>query len=649
MIWHNLLSSNRHASRHAAYALPLAQHRPKMNANVRAKTTSALLLVFSVMFRPVASAAFRAVGRGAARRVPAAFAARRDIFRTPPRAFRVFGGADRPASSLHLSSSAAAGNAAPSDVRIPVTLMSGFLGSGKTTALKHLLENKAGVRVGVIVNDVAEVNIDSKLINSSPGSSSAGVGSGISAAVELQNGCACCSLADELMDGVAGLLAGRDLDHVVIELSGVANPLSVVSNWEEAEAAGHPACDRTALRQVVTVVDSSTFGTDWMTWDSAGDRAGWTEEGDECSAARRIPELLAEQIEGGNTILMNKADIADGARVAEASLLVKSINEKATVHTVEFGKIDVAEIFGPVAAAAPKEVEKTVESKCGDSTCKEPACNEPSHAEKTVESKCGDSTCKEPACNEPSHAEKPVESKCADSTCKEPACDDPTCADPACGEPTCTDPTHDHSPSPAPVKKPADDLGIKSFVYRAERPFEAQRLLSVLNRWPVPSKDDLNLSELADAASNGFVTDDGSEEKSPFIGVIRSKGFAWMAPARWSGRGEDSWRHDTAMYWSHAGRHFGITTAGKWWGTITKEKVKEIFSFNEPEYNRIMAEDWVTEEFGDRRQEVVFIGVGLNEEGIRATLDNSLLNDEEMEAYRENVRKIVDTSMSSGI
>jgi len=77
--------------------------------------------------------------------------------------------------------------------------------------------------------------------------------------------------------------------------------------------------------------------------------------------------------------------------------------------------------------------------------------------------------------------------------------------------------------------------------------------------------------------------------------------------------------------------------------------VKEIFSFNEPEYDRIMAEDWVTEEFGDRRQEVVFIGVGLNEEGIRATLDNSLLNDEEMEAYRENVRKIVDTSMSSGI
>jgi len=605
-----------------------------MNANVRAKTTSALLLVVAVMFRPVASAAFRAVGRGAARRVPAAFAARRDIFRTPPRAFRVFGGADRPASSLHLSSSAAAGNAAPSDVRIPVTLMSGFLGSGKTTALKHLLENKAGVRVGVIVNDVAEVNIDSKLINSSPGSSSAGVGSGISAAVELQNGCACCSLADELMDGVSGLLAGRDLDHVVIELSGVANPLSVVSNWEEAEAAGHPACDRTALRQVVTVVDSSTFGTDWMTWDSAGDRAGWTEEGDECSAARRIPELLAEQIEGGNTILMNKADIADGARVAEASLLVKSINEKATVHTVEFGKIDVAEIFGPVAAAAPKEVEKTVESKCADSTCKEPACDDPSHRHDHTHAHVHDdgaAACDDPVCDDPTH---------------DHAHDDGAAA---CGDPTCTDPTHDHSPSPAPVKKPADDLGIKSFVYRAERPFEAQRLLSVLNRWPVPSKDDLNLSELADAASDGFVTDDGSEEKSPFIGVIRSKGFAWMAPARWSGRGEDSWRHDTAMYWSHAGRHFGITTAGKWWGTITKEKVKEIFSFNEPEYNRIMAEDWVTEEFGDRRQEVVFIGVGLNEEGIRATLDNSLLNDEEMEAYRENVQKIVDTSISSGI
>jgi len=120
--------------------------------------------------------------------------------------------------------------------KVPVTILSGFLGSGKTTALKHLLENREGIKVGVVVNDVASVNIDAKLIIG--GSESDG-------SIQLQNGCACCSLADELLVSLNTLLenqAAKDssFDAVVVELSGVADPVSVKNNWNEAIAVSFP-------------------------------------------------------------------------------------------------------------------------------------------------------------------------------------------------------------------------------------------------------------------------------------------------------------------------------------------------------------------------------------------------------------------------
>ena len=113
---------------------------------------------------------------------------------------------------------------------VPVTLLSGFLGSGKTSTLKNILENRSGIKVGVVVNDVANVNIDAKLI-SNPNE----VSTDENGTVELQNGCACCSLADELLTSVQSLLDGRDFDAVVVELSGVADPVAVRRNWEQAK------------------------------------------------------------------------------------------------------------------------------------------------------------------------------------------------------------------------------------------------------------------------------------------------------------------------------------------------------------------------------------------------------------------------------
>jgi G3E family GTPase len=192
-----------------------------------------------------------------------------------------------------------------------------------------------------------------------------------------------------------------------------------------------------------------------------------------------------------------------------------------------------------------------------------------------------------------------------------------------------------------------DKLGIGSFVYRSTVPFDAGRLMNVLNRWPVPIKDELDIGLIQEAQVEGYEMEDGKDRGSPFVGVLRSKGFCWLAPARWTGNADDSWRHDTAMFWSHAGKHFGITTAGKWWGTLAKERVKDYFGNNMGEYERVMKEDWVTEEFGDRRQEIVFIGTQLDEAVITEVLDACLCTDEDMDQYRQQLRNLIDTTFSS--
>ena len=152
----------------------------------------------------------------------------------------------RSASSRLFSTAAATDEATTEESAVPITLLAGFLGSGKTTALKNLLENRDGIKVGVIVNDVASVNIDAKPIASpgndgeAPAASSGEVDAGAAietdygGTVELQNGCACCSLADELLTSVETLMDGRNFDAVVVELSGVADPVAVKQNWDVA-------------------------------------------------------------------------------------------------------------------------------------------------------------------------------------------------------------------------------------------------------------------------------------------------------------------------------------------------------------------------------------------------------------------------------
>ncbi len=474
---------------------------------------------------------------------------------------------------------------------IPMSLLAGFLGSGKTTTLSNLLNNNQGLKIGIIVNDVASINIDNKLL--------ANPNIRAEETIELQNGCACCSLADELFSSVEKITDNgkRDLDAIVVELSGVADPNQIRANWLQAITLNAPATKLVRMDKIVTLVDSSTFGTDWMTWEKSGDREGWVDPLDECGGQRKVPELLAEQVEAADILVINKIDLAGEEQVKVASALAKSLNKDAKVFEVEFGDVGVKNIL------QTGEDEKSKEED-DHNICNDPGCSDNSHHHQHDHGHHHDHHHDD---HEHAHTH---------------------------------DHAHDHHHSTS-----TDNLGITNFVYKSDRPFNPMRLLSILNQWPVPIKNELDLGQFAAAAENGYNVN-GQEEKSAFVGVLRSKGFCWMAPTRWVGAHDDVWRHDTAMYWSHAGKHFGISNAGKWWGTMAPEQMKAFFSTNQKEYERILKEDFVSDEFGDRRQELVFIGANLDEEEITNALDDCLCTDEEMVTYRQQLRNFIETTFT---
>lgn len=479
-----------------------------------------------------------------------------------------------------------------------------------------------------MVNDVASVNIDAKLIANIQEGESDG-------AVQLENGCACCSLADELLTSIQTLTRGRDFDAIVIELSGVADPISVKTNWEQAKFMNHPVTKVADVKNIVTVIDACTFGTDWMTWDIAGDRDGWVAEDDACASKRNVPELLAEQVEAADVILVNKIDLAGETQVEAASEVARGLNQNAPLYTVSFGKITPNTLLGMMDT--PVEETHDEEAACG---------HDHSHSHEEAASDCSDPTCTDPT-HDHSHSHEHAASDCSDPKCTDPTHDHSHSHDHAsdCSDPTCTDPTHDHSHSHDHAEVTGLKKDITSFVFKSDRPFDAARLMNVLNRWPVPIKDDLDLGQFAEANAEGILSEDGRIKTNPFVGVLRSKGFAWLAPTSWDGPRTDTWRHDTAMYWSHAGKHFGINTAGKWWGSVSEEEMKGYFTTNLSEYERIKKEDWASEEFGDRRQELVFIGVNIDEGDITEELNKCLLDDGELDAYRQQINKFLDTTI----
>lgn len=374
--------------------------------------------------------------------------------------------------------------------QLPTTVLSGFLGAGKTTLLNRILQNREGKRVAVIVNDMSEVNIDADLIRAREGLEFTRTDERL---VEMTNGCICCTLREDLLREVRRLAEERRFDYLLIESTGIAEPLPVAATFDFRDEAGRSLSDVARIDTMVTVVDAANLLRDYASTDFLYQRGQTAGEDDK----RTLVNLLVDQIEFASVIVLNKIASATPAELDAARKIIKALNPEAKVIETDYCRVELTDILNTQTfdfVSARRHPRWFDELYGFDS----------------------------------------------------------------------------HTPE-------TDEYGVKSFVYRARKPFDPEKFHAFIN--------------------------------SPWPGVIRAKGHFWLAS-----------RPDSVGELSQAGALVQTSRIGRWWASVPPDKWPDRETFE-----KLVQPLW-QEGIGDRRQEIVFIGTAMDEKNIRQTLDDCLLD-----------------------
>lgn len=219
---------------------------------------------------------------------------------------------------------------------LPVTVLSGFLGAGKTTVLQHILHNRQGLKVALIVNDMSEIYIDAALV-----AGEASLNYQQEKLVEMSNGCICCTLREDLLIEVSELAKSGKFDYLVIESTGISEPLPIAETFTFRDEQGVSLSDIARLDTMVTVVDAVNFTKDYFAAQSLAEMDENLGEDDE----RTLSDLLVEQVEFADVILVSKIDLVSSQEVENLLAVLRTLNTQAKIYPIQQGQVDLEKII----------------------------------------------------------------------------------------------------------------------------------------------------------------------------------------------------------------------------------------------------------------------------------------------------------------